>query len=379
MDFNIFSKNKKTKEEIPFDDWMGEGIMNCKNCSSKQDASRGSVCVSCNYENDNERRRRNEVIEKQKLENDERIRVEKERIAAEIEYVEIAKTKLGNESNLKIMQLEQQIEEKRKELDEERMKFQKFSNEKFEGLSKYPEVIKKAKKQVKEENEKELNVIKEKLQMEFDSRIESQMKQINDEKIEVANKEKELQLLTNGKLVDIIKIPKVIEKAKNQIYEESRLKKLEEEEKRKIVKSEFMEIIDFIRKNFQVTGKVHDEDALESQLIQVLQTQFKNKIFRRQFSTGTQNRLDILIDGKFVIELKIPESPVVLRNLYGQLRDYWEEYDEICVFILRLDGFDSKIIELWTERYKNDFGIESIVKDGEKKKPNIESMNSKLD
>jgi hypothetical protein len=379
MDFNIFSKNKKTKEDFTFDDWVGKGIMNCSNCASKQDASRGSVCVSCNYENDSEKRRRNEVIEKQKLENDDRIRVEKERIAAGIEYVEIAKTKLGNEFNLKIIDLERQITKKKKELGDERIKFLKFSNEKFEDLSKYPEIIEKAKKKVRDESENELKLKKEKLQTEFETRIDSQMKQINDKKMELENKEKELLLLTNEKLVDVIKIPEVIEKAKKEIYEENKLKKVEEEEKKKVIKAEFMEIINFIRINFQVTGKVHDEDALESQLIQVLQTQFKNKNFVRQFSTGIQNRLDILIDGKFVIELKIPESPVVLRNLYGQLRDYWEEYDEICVFILRLDGFDSKVIELWTERYKNDFGIESIVKDGEKKKPNIEGMNSKLD
>ena len=75
MDFNIFSKNKKTKEDYSFSDWVGGGIMNCENCASKQDASRGSVCISCNHENDNEKRRMHEVLEKQKLENDERIRV----------------------------------------------------------------------------------------------------------------------------------------------------------------------------------------------------------------------------------------------------------------------------------------------------------------
>ncbi len=267
-------------------------------------------------------------------------------------------------------------------------------------------------------------LLQEKKAAEFDQKIILGERELNnkiikcDEKIQDLELEKrKFQNLCDSKIQDLIKLPEVIEKAKMKVQEEYgledledyRMKKLKELEKEKRdldLQTEFMEIVNFIRTDFSINGKVHDEDALEGQLVQALKTQFKKKDIVVQFSTNSKvheytappfteqtrasmkpfmvkervtrsiKKFDILIDRKFVIELKIPDDAQTLRNLYGQLREYLDEYKYICVFILKQNEFPSHILDHYVNRYKDDLGIECIVKDGEKKKPKIEATNS---
>lgn len=340
MDFNKFFKDKKNSNKI-YKNYSIPGIVTCSKCRNKQDGTHGTICNICGFENDDFKREQNKIIFKKKLQQEKIIRMKKEEQSAKEEIIEIAKIRIQKENEIKNTNWDKEIDEKKRDLERTKQDFMRAYEQKKILL------------------EKEIDEKKRELEIEKDN----------------------LKKISNRKIQDLIKIPEVIEKAKMQIHEENRLEKLEEEEKNKSIKAEFIEIVNFIRTDFYVDGKIHDEEALEGQLRQVLRTQFKNKheFDRQQRIAGGANRLDILINKKFVIELKIPESPSSLRNLYGQLRDYWEEYgDNICVFILKQEGFDSQVIDLWVNRYKNDFGIESIVKDGEKKKPHTEGMNSKL-
>lgn len=323
------------------EDYAINGIVFCKSCNNAQDVTCGTICSSCEYENNHVKRLNNKAAERkdaERREDLEWINKEKKREATKEEYVQIAK-----------------------------MILQKESEKKFEGW----------KNKVKEK-EAELKTREVGLRKAYDEKIILLEDKFNLKENELKLEEERYQKLSNEKIQDLIKLPEVIEKAKLQIHEENRLEKLEKEEKKNAIKAEFMDIVNFIRTDFFVDGKIHDEGELEGQLRQVLRTQFKNihEFERQEKIDGGKNRLDILIDKKYVIELKIPESNTSLRDLYGQLRDYNEFYgDKICVFILKQEKFDSKVIDLWVKRYKEDFGIESIVKKGEKIKPKVEGLN----
>ena len=60
------------------------------------------------------------------------------------------------------------------------------------------------------------------------------------------------------------------------------------------------------------------------------------------------------------------------------LKEYMDEFENICVFILDIDSLNKETIQHYVKRYKDDFGIESIVKKGQKKGQKIEDKNSKI-
>ena len=190
------------------------------------------------------------------------------------------------------------------------------------------------------------------------------------------NLEKEYNEKTNKEYM--MKLPEIIQKAVDVIKEEDRRKEIVEQKKKKKVNDEFMEIIKFIESDFEVSGKIHDEDALKNQLIQVLGTKFDKGGIEQEQLLKNGDKVDILIYKKFVIEVKVPDNKTALRNLYGQLKEYLEECQNICVFILDIGSLNKVTIQHYVKRYKDDFGIESIVKKGEKKGQKTEDKNSKI-
>ena len=69
---------------------------------------------------------------------------------------------------------------------------------------------------------------------------------------------------------------------------------------------------------------------------------FSDKKIEREVSTKKGDKLDIVIDGKFVLELKVPRGKTDLRNLSAQLEECHDEYPNICAIIADI----SKIVDL---------------------------------
>ena len=109
----------------------------------------------------------------------------------------------------------------------------------------------------------------------------------------------------------------------------------------------------------------------------------------REVAIKNKDKLDIVIDNAYALEVKLPTNRTQLRNLKGQLEEYQEKYPFLGVVIgdktkLVTDSsdtefYDSKFepnlpvwIKEYTDKYKMNLGIRSVVfniiRRGEKKK-----------
>ena len=104
---------------------------------------------------------------------------------------------------------------------------------------------------------------------------------------------------------------------------------------------EFVFIMHEIEKGFE-PEQIKDEKELQSQLTIFLKAKFSDKKIEREVSTKSGDKLDIVMDDKFVLELKVPRGKTDLRNLSAQLEEYHEEYPNICAIIADI----SKIVDL---------------------------------
>ena len=85
---------------------------------------------------------------------------------------------------------------------------------------------------------------------------------------------------------------------------------------------------------------------LEDQLMQFLKTEFKSMKIERQQTAPSGGRVDILIEGSIVLELKVPRSRDELRNLGAQLEDYKEDFDHVCAVIADINQVDEKHLKV---------------------------------
>jgi len=144
----------------------------------------------------------------------------------------------------------------------------------------------------------------------------------------------------------------------------------DEEDEEESKKSDYMmdSIILKLEKGFE-PEKVYDEKELQNLLRSFLQQAFpKTTVEREADFKSNRDSVDILIDGKYAIEVKIPNSRTELRNLSAQLEEYREEYPNIIAFILENEELNlTDDIKEYTEKYKSKLGIESVVKIGKKR------------
>jgi hypothetical protein len=123
---------------------------------------------------------------------------------------------------------------------------------------------------------------------------------------------------------------------------------------------EFKTLLKVIQTHFR-PEPVRDEKELEGQLSIWLQAKYPNSV-RRQIQTGF-GKVDLVLFGKYAIELKIATNRNVLRDMEGQLKDYKKAYPRIATVIMDPRKIDRSIIEDYRREYAND-GIESIIIEG---------------
>ena len=137
-------------------------------------------------------------------------------------------------------------------------------------------------------------------------------------------------------------------------------------------KDDLSTILDVIQSNFEpesVSGQ-QPEDKLQSQLTVFLKATFPDKKIEREvYLSKLDDRVDIVIDDKFALELKVPKSRTSLRNLSAQIEEYLEEYDFLGVVIadvsqeLEETEYDpmTKNINEYVERFKSKYNVQSVV------------------
>ena len=135
--------------------------------------------------------------------------------------------------------------------------------------------------------------------------------------------------------------------------------------------NEFSNVINSIRKEF-TPEKIRNEEHFEAQLTIFLKSKFPNMKVERQVVIKKGDKLDIVMDEKYVFELKVPKSRTILRDLSAQIEEYIEQFPNLCVVIADTSGeelSDGRIldvtqdIEEYADKYKQKFKIETLIFD----------------
>lgn len=146
--------------------------------------------------------------------------------------------------------------------------------------------------------------------------------------------------------------------------------KKDEDKKSKSNSSDYLmdSIILKLERDFE-PEKVYDEKELQNLLRSFLQQAFPDTTVEKEVNLkNIRGNVDIVINGKYAIEVKIPSNRAELRNLTAQLEEYQEEYPNILALIMNNEELNlSEDIKYYVDRYKLKLGIESVVKIGKKR------------
>jgi len=133
---------------------------------------------------------------------------------------------------------------------------------------------------------------------------------------------------------------------------------------------EFENIMNAIRAEFEPEN-IQNEEHLQAQLTIFLKAKFRDKKVEREITTKSGDKLDILVDNKYVFELKVPKRRTDLRNLSAQLDEYKDEYPYLCAVIADISGTSDEVmvveprltqnIKDYVDRYKVKLSVPSLV------------------
>ena len=141
--------------------------------------------------------------------------------------------------------------------------------------------------------------------------------------------------------------------------------------------NELSDILDVIAEKFKPEAII-DEKELQGQLAVFLKAVYPDRKIEREVITKRDNKIDILIDDNYVLELKIPSGKDSLRSLSAQIEEYMEEFPLLAVVIADKSdlvsdkddsqfydpdlekGLTKKIIE-YADKYKVKYGAKTLI------------------
>ena len=141
-------------------------------------------------------------------------------------------------------------------------------------------------------------------------------------------------------------------------------------------KNELNDILDVIDEKFK-PEIIIDEKELQGQLAVFLKAVYPDRKIEREVTTKSGDKIDILIDDNYVLELKVPSGKDKLRALSAQIEEYMEEFPLLAVVIADSSkaasdqkseffdpdlekGLTKKIIE-YADKYKVKYGIRTLI------------------
>jgi len=144
---------------------------------------------------------------------------------------------------------------------------------------------------------------------------------------------------------------------KKEIPEEPEQKVTTIEVKRQ---SEFDSILASIANDFEPED-VRDENDFEKQLTQFLKIKYPDRI-RRQVETP-KGKVDLVIDEKYAIELKIADGKGKLRDLVGQVHSYKKVFNNVAVILLDVGKMSRSEIKEYIDDYEG-LGVKTLILEG---------------
>tara|TARA_B100000029_G_scaffold62907_1_gene56388 strand:+ start:151 stop:1002 length:852 start_codon:yes stop_codon:yes gene_type:complete len=139
---------------------------------------------------------------------------------------------------------------------------------------------------------------------------------------------------------------------------------------------DFENIINSIKVDFQ-PEKIKDEKELQSQLTIFIKAKFPDVKVEREVLSKTGDKLDLVIDDKYVFELKVPKTRNTLRDLSAQLEEYSESYPNLCAVIADISEEENLIdeegntlvtdarlsahIKDYADKYRRKYSVDTII------------------
>ena len=141
--------------------------------------------------------------------------------------------------------------------------------------------------------------------------------------------------------------------------------------------NELNDILDVIDEKFK-PEIIIDEKELQGQLAVFLKAVYPDRKIEREVTTKSGDKIDILIDDNYVLELKVPSGKDSLRSLSAQIEEYMEEFPLLAVVIADKSdlvsdqddsefydpdlerGLTKRIIE-YADKYKVKYGIKTLI------------------
>ena len=141
--------------------------------------------------------------------------------------------------------------------------------------------------------------------------------------------------------------------------------------------NELNDILDVIAEKFKPEAII-DEKELQGQLAVFLKAVYPGRKIEREVTTKRGDKIDILIDDNYVLELKVPSGKDSLRSLSAQIEEYMEEFPLLAVVIADKSdlvsdqddsefydpdlekGLTKQIIE-YADKYKVKYGAKTLI------------------
>ena len=141
--------------------------------------------------------------------------------------------------------------------------------------------------------------------------------------------------------------------------------------------NELNDILNVIDEKFKPEAII-DEKELQGQLAVFLKAMYPGRKIEREVTTKRGDKIDILIDDNYVLELKVPSGKSSLRSLSAQIEEYMEEFPLLAVVIAdksdlvsdkedsdfydpKLEkGLTKRIIE-YADKYKVKYGAKTLI------------------
>ena len=141
--------------------------------------------------------------------------------------------------------------------------------------------------------------------------------------------------------------------------------------------NELNDILDVIDEKFKPEAII-DEKELQGQLAVFLKAVYPGRKIEREVTTKRGDKIDILIDDNYVLELKVPSGKDSLRSLSAQIEEYMEEFPLLAVVIADKSdlvsdqddsefydpdlerGLTKRIIE-YADKYKVKYGVKTLI------------------
>lgn len=131
--------------------------------------------------------------------------------------------------------------------------------------------------------------------------------------------------------------------------------------------SAFLKIINTIQDDFKPEPS-SDEKELQGNLKMWLSAKYPGKKIEREVESRA-GKVDIVIDGKYAIELKLAKNSQTLRNLYAQLVEYQEVYPQIAALLLNdIEKSNIETIKEYAKKYDEKLKIPTIIVQGRMRK-----------